>query len=340
MSLRDGKHEAPVRAGGSVFPAGFVGSFSTNDLDELAGVVPALGLEFSQLGRGRFAGRLFVAHTADFAVARVAWSPGVIARGTVPKATILIALPLQRGPRVASRGSQVPYDRSVLLFDDDRIEFLTPAPLEAVVLIARREAVERRVEAIFGRPLDAFRTGEHIVIHEPARLRAHLDGHTARLERALLADRSGLLTAAGAAELESTLVDSVLFAMDQPAPSVAPAHDRQRVAVNAERLLREHLPTGLAIDEVCLALDTSERTLHAAFREHFGVTPKAYSKILRLNAARRALRHARDGETVTEIAARWDFLHFGWFAHDYSLMFDELPSETLQRAALSRTRGI
>jgi len=40
---------------------------------------------------------------------------------------------------------------------------------------------------------------------------------------------------------------------------------------------------------------------------------------------------AGSGATVTEVATRWGFLHFGRFAGDYQKQFGEKPSETLQR---------
>ena len=66
-----------------------------------------------------------------------------------------------------------------------------------------------------------------------------------------------------------------------------------------------------------------------------GTTPKAYFKELRLTAARRELLRAERGARVTDVALRWGFLHFGWFAHDYRERFGETPSATLRRAAHS-----
>jgi transcriptional regulator GlxA family with amidase domain len=106
----------------------------------------------------------------------------------------------------------------------------------------------------------------------------------------------------------------------------------QRLAGAAEAWLREHLTEALTIRDLCAALHTSERTLHAAFREHVGTTPKAFVKALRLRAARQDLLQAGPNTRVTDVALRWCFLHFGWFAHDYHAFFGETPSRTLRRA--------
>jgi transcriptional regulator GlxA family with amidase domain len=106
-----------------------------------------------------------------------------------------------------------------------------------------------------------------------------------------------------------------------------------RLARDAEAWLRENLTEPLTIGDLCAALRTSERTLHAAFREHVGTTPKAFVKALRLGAARQELLHPGPNTRVTDVALRWCFLHFGWFAHDYHARFGETPSRTLRRAA-------
>lgn len=112
-----------------------------------------------------------------------------------------------------------------------------------------------------------------------------------------------------------------------------PARPRgPRLARQAEAWLRENLTEPVTIQDLCAALHTPERTLHAAFRAHLGTTPKAFVKALRFEAARRELLHPAPNTRVTDVALRWCFLHFGWFAHDYHVLFGETPSRTLRRA--------
>jgi transcriptional regulator GlxA family with amidase domain len=96
--------------------------------------------------------------------------------------------------------------------------------------------------------------------------------------------------------------------------------------------LRAHLTESLTVGDLCRALNARERTLHAAFCDHLGTSPKAYFKQLRLTAARSELLRAQRGARVTDVALRWGFLHFGWFAHDYGQHFGETPSATLRRS--------
>jgi AraC family transcriptional regulator, ethanolamine operon transcriptional activator len=62
------------------------------------------------------------------------------------------------------------------------------------------------------------------------------------------------------------------------------------------------------------------------------VGPKRYLLFRRLHLARRALRQASaDAVTVTEVATRYGFWHFGRFAGEYQSLFGEPPSSTLNR---------
>jgi transcriptional regulator GlxA family with amidase domain len=112
----------------------------------------------------------------------------------------------------------------------------------------------------------------------------------------------------------------------------AAAGGRQLVRA-AAAWLRAHLTEDLTVRDLCRALNARERTLHAAFCDHLGTSPKAYFKQLRLTAARSELRRAQPGTRVTDVALRWGFLHFGWFAHDYAQHFGETPSATLRRSS-------
>lgn len=99
----------------------------------------------------------------------------------------------------------------------------------------------------------------------------------------------------------------------------------------------EHLRTRIleqpgehvGIDDLCASFHLSRRALQNYFEEATGLAPLAYMRALRLNGVRRALLH--EAGTVSEIAYAWGFNHLGKFAHQYQVMFGELPSQTRAR---------
>jgi adenylate cyclase len=74
-----------------------------------------------------------------------------------------------------------------------------------------------------------------------------------------------------------------------------------------------------------------ERTLYKHFRAFLAVSPLAYWRRLRLAAARGELLKGPHGASVTEVAARFGFNHFGRFSQQYRRSFGETPSATLRR---------
>jgi AraC family ethanolamine operon transcriptional activator len=127
-------------------------------------------------------------------------------------------------------------------------------------------------------------------------------------------------------EVLGSLLDAVAVVCATPAP-----RPRRELALRAEAHIRERLADVPSLDEICAAVGTTPRTLHASFQAVFGIPPKAYQRALRLSAVRRDLLAARPGTTVSEVAVRWGFFQFGYFAGDYRRMFGESPRETLRR---------
>jgi AraC-like DNA-binding protein len=90
----------------------------------------------------------------------------------------------------------------------------------------------------------------------------------------------------------------------------------------------ENMPE--SVNTLCEMTGASWSTLERAFKEEFGVGPKAYLKIRRLTAVRSEIVNSGPGTKIHEVANRWGFWHMGSFAADYRKQFGELPSDTLK----------
>src|ERR1700730_9143822 len=79
----------------------------------------------------------------------------------------------------------------------------------------------------------------------------------------------------------------------------------------------------------CSATRMSERSIEMLFKEAYGISPRTWSQIARLNAARQDLLESDSAEVrVSDVAVRWGFFHFGRFSAAYRHLFGELPSTT------------
>jgi AraC family ethanolamine operon transcriptional activator len=138
-------------------------------------------------------------------------------------------------------------------------------------------------------------------------------------------------------QLEFEISARILRALASSRPEAPrpPSRLRDLALRRAVSFIEANSHKPLAVRDVVRAAEVSWRTLDYAFRAHFGATPKAYLKAIRLNAVRRELRCPELPTLVTDVANRWGFWHMGQFAADYRRLFGELPSQT---SARSRSR--
>ncbi|GLY77748.1 helix-turn-helix transcriptional regulator [Actinoallomurus iriomotensis] len=139
----------------------------------------------------------------------------------------------------------------------------------------------------------------------------------------IIGNAARLLAASALTAFPNTIVPA-------PAPrdraDSTPAMLRRAIAfidANADR--------DISVADMAEAARVTPRALQYAFRRHRGTTPTAYLRRVRLARAHEDLRRADPtrGDTVTAIAARWGFLHFGRFAAEYRRAYGQTPRTTL-----------
>jgi AraC-like DNA-binding protein len=187
---------------------------------------------------------------------------------------------------------------------------------------------------IAGRNIALPRSPTHVV---PA---PHAFVRLKRLHAEVLAIAEARPTALTKAEVSHAIEQSLLDALAEclgncETHSLSSAHGRHDIIMHRfRRMLEAATDRPLYLPEICDAIKVPERTLRFCCQERLGMSPKHYLLRRRMLLARRALS-ASDPEitTVTQIAARFGFWHFGRFACCYRLIFGESPSVTLQRRA-------
>jgi len=134
--------------------------------------------------------------------------------------------------------------------------------------------------------------------------------------------------------LEQALMEAMVDCLGSYEVREDSAAERQhgRIMRRFRQLVEENPDQPIYIPEICKAVGASERTLRVCCQEQLGVGPKRYLLLRRLHLVRSALRKGLpDTTTVTEIATRYGFWHFGRFAGEYQSLFGEPPSSTLHR---------
>ena len=98
----------------------------------------------------------------------------------------------------------------------------------------------------------------------------------------------------------------------------------------AIEFLQSRISTPTVMTDLIGHCGVAERTLNEHFRKFLNTSPMRYLRQLRLAAAREALLVSETGISVTEVALRFEFHHFGRFAEQYRRGFGEPPSATLR----------
>jgi AraC family ethanolamine operon transcriptional activator len=112
-------------------------------------------------------------------------------------------------------------------------------------------------------------------------------------------------------------------------PSLA---KRQAVVAKVKEYIVTHPNQQITITQLCELVHVSRRTLQYSFEDVLGISPLRYLRLSRLNAVRRILLSGiKEDETILMIAEQWGFWHAGQFAHDYTQLFGENPSQTRLR---------
>jgi AraC family ethanolamine operon transcriptional activator len=154
-----------------------------------------------------------------------------------------------------------------------------------------------------------------------------------RLARAIETEPRVLTEPLAAGSIRQDLLAVCRFALVQPPCDEMfgrPRLSRQDLLQTVRALIDEHLDDGLTIEDLTSVADVSERTLRSVFLEYFGLPPMQYLLARRLHRVRNALQAGAPAvTTVTAVAAKFGFWHFGRFAGQYRRLFGESPSATL-----------
>lgn len=319
-----------VRLGKVHMTARAVSHTCFDSLCRAADAVPGLRIDFAQLGGGRCGVEVFSARRAPYHFTQWRVEKSVRRHGVIPSGRVALALHAEPGLTSNAHGESFGCGEIVLTPGGTRIDSVSFAQTNLFGLSVEEDAFAAMVKAT-GCPVAIPNQG-------PIRLLSPPDPLVARLRAALWAVREAALTGRGddaAWQAVAGSLGACLAALDTPG-RVPVESPRRRVVRRSLGYIGENLASPLKLSDICRIVGVSERTLIYAFKEHLGLTPKAYMNICRLNMVRREMECGR-ASSITDAATRWGFWHMGQFSADYKRFFGELPSHTLSRA---RGRGL
>jgi AraC family ethanolamine operon transcriptional activator len=330
------KIDRPASEPITLFPAGLRLDFTCRDPDEMVEQAVFWGLEEDQLGQGPFEASVWGVHSGRIQMSRARRTRGLWLRGSIPAGTVVLASLLRGSAPVFHRGARVAEHEVMLMRGGHELDFRSVDGDQQITVAVHAPLFEKLARAALGPAFFDHGSLDRLALKAPTT--------RPRLNRRLMDlldegfDQSDRLSHPEHGRAwDYRVLDAWLADVTVPDPGFTPAV-RHRAAREAESFLRENLDRPVSIAELCLVTGVPKRTLMLGFADSFGMPPLAFHRRMRLNAARRDLAGSRPGEaTVTDVALRWGFDHFGRFSIDYRRMFGESPIATLRGSGRTRS---
>lgn len=305
-----------------------------SDFDEFCESALNWDLDYRQLDAGKFSSELlmFGNRTTLFTHARL--ERRLLQKGAAPDNLITFGVLADPSINIYWRNIDISGDRLFLFPPGGELDSISQADFD-VFVVSLSELKLDQVCASHELPeFSKLINGHEVFECSPLRLN-DLRLRLSQVESGVVGQFEAIDKTLFLEQLESELSEyiiSILAENSVPAGRSLP-RKRDRALKSAEDYIRQSGDKLVTIPELCEVCNASQRTLEYAFRERYGLTPKEYTLICRLNSVRKQLRRtAPDIDRVSDIARQHGFWHMSQFSASYRKLFAELPSETLNQS--------
>jgi AraC family ethanolamine operon transcriptional activator len=298
------------------------------DFDEFCANALNWNLDYRQIENGPFNSEMLTFGNNQVIFSRARLGRRMLQRGSSPPG--MVTFGLLAGPEINIhwRNIHVSGEQLFIFPPGGELYSISQADFD-VFVISLTEKKLNQVCASFQLPEFSKLINGHEVFHCKQQMLVAFRNYLLITEKLLTTDSSLLLK-----QLENELSEQLIrLLVDSTQPVTANKQRKRDLALqSAINHIHESRNNIITIPSLCEVSNVSQRTLEYAFRERFGLTPKEYLLIHRLNNVRKLLRAAEpDIEKVTTIAQQSGFWHMGQFSSGYKKLFAELPSETLRK---------
>lgn len=316
-------------AAGPAIPAELV----AGDVDDYLRGLPGWEIECTQISKGRFSGRTRYLKSGGLELFEKTTQGELLQAGCTPCGTVTLGIPQIQSDFANHNGQRLAAGEIIVLTPSSEFELRTPVLFNFLVVSVSLARIARHLDSNHALRWKDFAPGHSYVLSSTP-------------TSALAAEIRRLLSRPGQIEADAHSHCSAMPASEMLVQAIAEAlscdiscmnahrstETRRRVVSRARRYIASMMDAPLKVSEICRNIGTSPRTLQYSFIEVLGITPLAYIKAVRLNAARWAIKGTRQGRRdIGDIAFKYGFTHLSNFAKDYKQAFGELPSQTRDR---------
>lgn len=304
-----------------------------DDFEELTATLHGYGIDLQQLDSGRFTATTQQVVSGAVLLSHFTATRHLEVRGKAPANLITFGIPAE-GCRPIVWGEQLGDNNTILVYrNGTELEIVSQPFSRAIDLSVPEDTLNQQCQTLGLPELDAIIGDNEMLTCTPKGMHA-LRSALYRVCRALSGDPARIDTIGIQQEIELELPQLLLNALcsAKAQPGRSTPERKQRALKKAVDYIKTFSNSPITLNELCQETQVSARTLQSAFLDHFGLSPKAYLRVQRLNNVHKELFTASPaGTKVADVASRRGFWHMGQFAADYKRLFRELPSYTLKK---------
>ena len=295
----------------------------THDIDEQAQSLTHWQQKYDQLSEGRFFGCMQGSEYANLHVFEEYTERALRQQCEITPDAIWLGIP-KKPQQSKINGLTVDYNQFMCRNFASDFELITPEQFNIYGLVINFQTL-KHIAALQGEQLNVFNTqgAERISIAE----------NTLNSARAIL---NSIINNQGFG-LNSHLQHDMLTTLalhllkdDSPQHTIVPSYShRKKVVDEVKSYIQANPQSTVTITQLCELTHVSRRTLQYSFESILGINPLRFLRLTRLNNVRRELKRLHQDKPIAVVAANWGFWHAGQFSKDYTQLFGENPSQTL-----------
>lgn len=300
-------------------------SYSDIDLVALNQLAKDWNVDFLQLGAGKFSGELTQVIHSEFQLARAKFNLAVKQEGYSPEGVWSFAF-VNDSP-LHWRNYVVEPESIIIYAPGSKINAVSTDNFEVFIFsIPETILFEMAKEKNYSQAIDVIHKTELLKTNHPLwlKLREHI-------KAAIESHDNPKITNEG---LPEDFVQELLKLIESATKSSRKVSNDSRLELlsTMEQYMQKNVTETISVKELSRIHHVSERKLLYTFKKRFGIGPKAYIKILRLNRVYHKLSTSNIDDSISLIARECGFWHMGQFHKDYKSFFGELPSSTKTNA--------
>ena len=310
-----------------LFPVGLNINLHNLNMEEMEFYASAWNLERIQMQKGLYLGSLTATHTPRMQLMRTPHSHGLMIQGDFPKGTILITFITTKADITFKNKIADRYEVKILKSGDE-IDFLCNGESETFTIAVEEKFFYEAYYAYFGQDFNRYKKDKKIHVH-PQAFPQFIQGFEQWIHY-LMQDHSQIQIEKHYEKIESEILEHIFSYIHLDDANKL----RQKFQIKKARdLLHQSIKSSNNIVNLSQELGISERLLHHAFKQNYGVSPKKYLLSLRMHMVKQELLLANsDTETISSIIEKYNFFNQSTFTQAYKQMFGELPSERFKKS--------